>query len=91
VAAEHIDSTLDAVLVLGMAFDRRGYRLGHGGGYFDRFLAGRPFPAIGLAYDFQVLDQIPVEHHDIAMSIVVTESESRRYLSRSPVNSPPHG
>jgi 5-formyltetrahydrofolate cyclo-ligase len=84
VADDQIDNTLDAVLVLGMAFDRRGYRLGHGGGYFDRFLAGRPFPAIALAYDFQVLDRVPAEPHDIPMSVVVTETQTLRPAMPSP-------
>ena len=74
VAETEIDSTLDVALVLGLAFDRRGYRLGYGSGYFDRFLVGRPFPAIGLAYDAQLVDALPAEPHDIPMSVVVTES-----------------
>lgn len=75
VPAEAIDRTLDVALVLGLAFDRRGYRLGYGRGYFDRFLAGRRFPAVGLAYAFQLFDEIPIEEHDVPMSILVTEDE----------------
>ncbi|MEP7010645.1 MAG: 5-formyltetrahydrofolate cyclo-ligase [Acidobacteriota bacterium] len=70
-----IDEAIDAVLVLGLGFDRRAYRLGYGSGYFDRFLAGRPFPAIGLAYAVQLLDEVPNEPHDIPMAVVVTEEE----------------
>jgi len=70
---DSVSTTLDAALILGLAFDRKGYRLGHGGGYFDRFLRGRPFPAIGLAYDFQLVDQVPVESHDLPMALVVTD------------------
>jgi len=70
-----IDGTIDAVLVLGLGFDRRGYRLGYGSGYFDRFLALRPFPAIGLSYAVQLLDEIPNEPHDIPMAVIVTEAE----------------
>lgn len=75
VAREAIDGTLDAVLVLGLGFDRRGYRLGYGSGYFDRFLAGRPFPAIGLAFAAQLEAELPAEAHDIAMTAIVTEAE----------------
>ncbi len=82
VAAEAIDGTVEAVLVLGLAFDRRGYRLGYGSGYFDRFLAQRPFPAIGLAFDSQLVDELPAEPHDIPMQVVVTPSEVSR--SRPP-------
>jgi 5-formyltetrahydrofolate cyclo-ligase len=69
-----IDTTVDAAIALGLAFDARGYRLGYGTGYFDRFLAGRPFPAIGLAFDSQIIDRMPEEPHDVPMAAVVTES-----------------
>ncbi len=74
VPAGEVDATLDVALVLGLAFDRRGYRLGYGSGYFDRFLAGRPFPALGLAFEQQVLDRLPDEPHDIPMRAVVTDA-----------------
>lgn len=76
--AEAVDEALDAALVLGLGFDRRGYRLGYGGGYFDRFLAARRFPAIGLTYACQLLEELPVEAHDVPMHIVVTENEVLR-------------
>lgn len=69
-----IDGTLDAALVLGLGFDRRGFRLGYGSGYFDRFLARRPFPAVGLAYEMQTVERLPNEPHDIPMAVVVTET-----------------
>ena len=78
VPAEAIDATLDAVLVLGLGFDRRGFRLGYGSGYFDRFLAGRRFPAIGLAFAEQLVDELPAEPHDVAMAVVVTPTETCR-------------
>ena len=71
--AAAIDKTIDVALALGLAFDRRGYRLGFGTGYFDRFLAGRPFPAIGMCYHAQLVDRIPDEPHDVPMAAVVTE------------------
>ncbi len=70
-----INGTLDAALVLGLGFDRRGYRLGYGSGYFDRFLVGRPFPAIGLGFSAQLLDEVPNEAHDIPMAVIVTPEE----------------
>jgi|JI10StandDraft_1071094.scaffolds.fasta_scaffold669488_2 5-formyltetrahydrofolate cyclo-ligase len=75
-AAGDVDRTLDAALVLGLGFDRRGIRLGYGSGYFDRFLARRPFPAIGLAFAGQLVDQLPAEPHDVAMSVVLTDLET---------------
>lgn len=74
IAERAIDGTIEAVLVLGLGFDRRGFRLGYGSGYFDRFLAHRPFPAIGLAFAAQLEDELPVEAHDIPMTVVVTEA-----------------
>ncbi|MEO8195100.1 MAG: 5-formyltetrahydrofolate cyclo-ligase [Thermoanaerobaculia bacterium] len=78
VAAEAISKTIEVALVLGLGFDRRGFRLGYGSGYFDRFLAGRPFPAIGLAFVEQLVDELPAEPHDIALAVVVTEAEVLR-------------
>lgn len=65
---------LDLVLVPGLAFDRRGHRLGHGHGYFDRFLARLPrtIPTVGLAFRFQLLEHLPVDPHDYAVQTVLT-------------------
>lgn len=65
---------LDLVVVPGLAFDRRGHRLGHGFGYFDRFLARLPkdTPTIGLAFRFQLFDRLPVYTHDRAVKTVLT-------------------
>ena len=65
---------LDLVLVPGIVFDRRGHRLGHGHGYFDRFLARVPkaTPTVGLAFRFQLLDRLPTAPHDLAVSRVLT-------------------
>jgi len=74
--ATAINSTIDAALLLGLAYDSRGYRLGYGGGYFDRFLAGRPFPAIGLAYEQQIVPRLPTEGHDVPLNAIVTGQET---------------
>ena len=65
---------LDLVLVPGIAFDRRGHRLGHGLGYFDRFLARLPkdTPTVGLAYRFQLVDRLPAASHDRAVQTVLS-------------------
>lgn len=68
-----IDETLDLALLAGLAFDRSGYRLGYGRGYFDRFLVGRPFPAFGIGYDFQLVERIPHEPHDVPLAGVITD------------------
>jgi len=65
---------LDLVLVPGIAFDRRGHRVGHGQGYFDRFLARLPktTPTVGLAFRFQLLDRLPTAAHDHAVQTILT-------------------
>lgn len=75
---DEIDDVLDAAVLVGLGFDERAYRLGYGAGYFDTFLAGRRFPAFALAYDVQVVRELPVEPHDVPLAGVVTE---RRLLS----------
>ena len=64
---------LDLVLVPGIAFDRRGNRLGFGKGYFDRFLARCRCPAVGLAYEMQLVEAIEALPHDVPMDKLVTE------------------
>lgn len=68
--------TIEVALVPGLAFDLRGNRLGRGGGHYDRALAGlgRTSLKIGLAYDFQVVDRLPVEARDVPVDLVVTET-----------------
>ncbi len=65
---------IDLVVVPGIAFDRRGHRIGFGGGFYDRFLATVSCAKVGLCYDALLLDAIPDEAHDVAMDIVVAES-----------------
>lgn len=66
----------EIVLVPMVAFDRRGYRLGYGGGYYDRTLAGLPGArAIGYAFSGQETAEIPVGEFDIPLSMIVTEQE----------------
>ena len=65
---------IDLVVVPGVAFDAQGRRLGLGGGYYDRFLSRTKGAKVGLTYDALLLDEVPVESHDVTMDIVVTES-----------------
>jgi len=65
---------IDLVLVPGIAFDKEGYRLGYGFGFYDKFLKKVPKAVkIGLAFDFQIVDKVPREEHDVAVDFVVTE------------------
>lgn len=65
---------IDLVVVPGIAFDRKNVRLGRGHGYYDRFLSGLPkeTKAIGLAFDFQVVDHLPQDSHDIPVWKTIT-------------------
>lgn len=66
----------DVVLVPALAVDRRGFRLGQGGGFYDRSLGlARPsVPLIALLYDGELLDALPNEPHDVPVTAVVTPS-----------------
>jgi 5-formyltetrahydrofolate cyclo-ligase len=67
---------IECVLVPAVAFDRRGYRVGYGGGYYDRFLPGVPQAArIGIAFACQIVEQIPPDPHDVTVDGIVTERE----------------
>lgn len=68
---------IDFFLVPGIGFDRRGNRLGHGAGFYDRLLAQASPTAyfLGYGYDFQVVDAIPHEAHDIVMHAMATPSQ----------------
>ena len=64
---------IDLMIVPGVAFDRNARRLGHGGGHFDRLLAKCSAVKVGLAFEVQVVDEVPADPHDVAMDLVVTE------------------
>ena len=65
----------ECLIVPGLVFDVKGHRLGRGGGFYDRLLAKLPaeVATIGLAFSFQVLPQIPLQDHDKAVQLVLTE------------------
>jgi len=70
----------DLLLVPLLAFDRAGYRLGWGGGFYDRTLAelrssGTPVVAVGVGYSAQEVDAVPRDHYDARLDWVVTEAD----------------
>lgn len=65
---------IDLIIVPGLAFDTSCNRLGRGKGFYDRFLTSCKALKIGLAFDFQVLDSIPITPQDIKMDMVITET-----------------
>ena len=73
----------DLILVPLLAFDKNGYRLGYGGGYYDRYLtehrAKRSVRAVGIAYAGQQIDEIPHQDFDEKLDAVVTENAVLRF------------
>lgn len=69
--------SIDLAVVPGVAFDRWGNRVGYGGGFYDRFLPGlRPGSwAVGLAYRFQIVEDLAPDPTDVPVHCVVTEEE----------------
>ena len=69
---------IDLVVAPGLAFDRRGGRIGYGKGYYDRLLSrlGSHVPRISLAFDFQVLDTVPQDESDIQVDVIITEKNT---------------
>ena len=65
-------SEIELIVVPAVAFDRRGGRLGRGKGFYDRLLESTRAAKIGVGYEFQLLDQLPTEPHDVPMDIVIT-------------------
>ena len=65
-------SEIDMFLVPGLAFDQKGHRLGRGKGYFDKMLKNTRRVILGIALDEQMVEEVPVEKHDIRMHFVVT-------------------
>ncbi len=66
-------NNLDMVIVPGLAFDKANNRLGRGAGYYDRFLCELPATTtkVGIAFDFQLVDCLPVEEHDVPLNCTI--------------------
>lgn len=75
----YIDSMeIDLVIVPGAVFDRDGYRVGYGGGFYDRFLSSKirkDTTKIAIAFDLQIVEKVPVEEFDIPVDFIITEKE----------------
>jgi len=66
---------IDLMIVPGVAFNRQGYRIGFGGGYYDRYLQKFKGETVSLAFSIQVLQELPIEKHDIPVKTIITEKE----------------
>jgi len=73
-------SDVMAALVPGIAFDRDGYRLGWGLGFYDRFLPSLSCPAIGYCYEAQIAEKLPREKFDIPVKAIATENGAKAII-----------
>ncbi|GIQ67386.1 hypothetical protein XYCOK13_02100 [Xylanibacillus composti] len=78
------EESADLIIVPGAAFDRRGNRIGYGGGYYDKKFeqllhagdkAGKHPLRVAPAFELQVFERLPVEQHDMSVDVIVTENE----------------
>ena len=72
------EKILDLIIVPGLGFDLEKNRIGFGGGFYDTFLTqlrkdGIDIPFVAICYDFQIIEKVPVEGHDVKVDFIVTE------------------
>ena len=67
-------SSIDLLIIPGVAFDKQCNRMGRGKAYYDKLLKTTTAMKAGVCFDFQLFDKVPVEEHDIRMDTVITES-----------------
>ena len=74
---------IDLVVVPGLGFSATGHRIGRGMGFYDRFLAQAEFVGLscGMAFEDQVIDDLPVLDHDMPLGMLVTDRGVRRFAS----------
>jgi 5-formyltetrahydrofolate cyclo-ligase len=76
-----IFSAKTLLIIPAVAYDHQGFRLGYGGGFFDRFLNGKVLTTLGVLFDKFLVHELPREAHDQPVQIVITD---KRVLTRSP-------
>ncbi len=69
-------SEIELVVVPAVAYDRKGNRLGRGKGFYDRLLKNTRATKVGIGYEFQLVDEVPTEPHDVAMDIIITQNST---------------
>ena len=71
------EGKIDVIIVPAVAFDKTGNRLGRGGGFYDRFLKKHPHATlIGVGYDFQLVEEVPVRKHDQKVHRIILPSQT---------------
>jgi 5-formyltetrahydrofolate cyclo-ligase len=74
---------IDLIVVPALGVDPMGFRLGRGGGYFDRYLENIQTLTVALIYDDEFLEEIPVEQHDRAISFAISPSRTTSFAQKS--------
>ena len=75
-SCEFVDaSELDVMLVPGVVFDKRGYRIGYGGGYYDRYVLNYGGKLLSLIFDEQLREEVPTEAHDCPVDVLLTPTK----------------
>ncbi len=64
---------IDLIIVPGAVFDERGNRLGYGAGFYDKLLSAYPGPTVALAFEVQIVPEVPVAEHDVPVKKIITE------------------
>src|SRR5690625_1011917 len=77
VSKEKMNDCIDLLIVPGLMFDEHGYRLGFGGGFYDRYLADPTHHCtlVSLASQFQIVDKLPIDNYDIPVDYIITEEK----------------
>lgn len=65
---------IDVIVVPGIVYDENGYRVGYGGGYYDRYLQNYNGTLVSLAFNEQIVNLVPKESHDIPVQFIITET-----------------
>jgi len=79
----------DTIVVPGVAFDRRGHRLGYGRGYYDRALSARPEALrIGFCHSFQLVEKLDERPHDEPVDFIVTPDGAQATHARASKETP---
>ena len=73
---------IDLIIVPGVGFDENGNRLGHGKGYYDRLLEKTKKVSVGLAFELQIVKNIPTDRNDVPVDMIITEERIIKCLDK---------
>jgi 5-formyltetrahydrofolate cyclo-ligase len=71
------EELFDLIITPGLAYNMDGYRVGYGGGFYDRLLKNVETPSVSLCFNCQLLNELPVENYDIPVKILLSGTDSR--------------